>query len=232
MSVGEYIEGFKLVVDIVGVCQDWTEQEYEKLVKSAETAYAQQDYEKALSISTKLAHKSSKEKGKARFLYFSARCLVNLKRYENALQSCESAIQSSPDDELLQAIYALKARIQFGAKFWIQWLAATIIAGLLGLIGTAWLSGSQLDNASTGVVGVLSAGVLIGFAQWLLVRLRTHVGIAYLITSIAVVLVSSLIALMTFSVSPWLGLVAFMGGSIIFMTLSIGRLSKQVKVTA
>jgi hypothetical protein len=114
----------------------------------------------------------------------------------------------------------------------IQWLAATIIAGVAGLIGTALLSGSQLSNGSTGVMGILSAGVLIGFAQWILVRLRTHVGIAYLIASIAVVLVSSLIALMTFSVSPWLGLVAFMGCTMIFTALSIGRFSKQVEVTA
>ncbi|MDX2239683.1 MAG: hypothetical protein NW224_03265 [Leptolyngbyaceae cyanobacterium bins.302] len=136
---------------------------------------------------------------------------------------------SSPNEELLQDIFALKAKIKFGLGFWIQWFIATVVVGTISLFGTVGFLGEQYESSTAGFLGVLSMGISIGLAQWLLTRLRVRVGIWFLIGNVAAILVIFTISAILLAVNVWLGLLSLLGCMVIFTTLSIGRLVKQLE---
>jgi hypothetical protein len=116
-------------------------------------------------------------------------------------------------------------KADFGFGFWLQWLVATVIVGAISLFGTIRIFGT--DSSTSGIVGVLSISISIGFVQWWLIRLRTDVGILSLIVSMIIVLVSLILSMMLSTVNAWLSLSAFFGCTILFTNFSIGRLMKQ-----
>jgi tetratricopeptide (TPR) repeat protein len=223
------------VVKVVGktglkIAEKIHEVQVAQLCQSVDDSINQKDYEQALPILKQLIQKVPQQK--AYCFYEIARCLFKLKRYDEALQNCEFAIQSYPDEELLQDIYTLKTRIKFGTGFWIQWFVMTVFVGIISLFGTFGMIGNRVDQGASALWSMLAAATLVGFTQWLLVRMRTTVSIRYLIANIVAVLSSLAIAVMALSVNPWLGVSVFFGCTIIFMLFSVGRLAKQINAVA
>jgi tetratricopeptide (TPR) repeat protein len=210
--------------------QEQTTREHQQLWQSVANFLNQGDYEKALPLLQQLTQKFSYDK--ARSLYLSAWCYFKLHRRDEALQACESAIQSSPSEELLQDIFALKAKIKFGLGFWIQWLIVTVGVGAISLFGTVGFLGEQYESSTAGLLGVLSMGISIGLAQWLLTRLRVRVGIWSLIINVTSILVILTISAILLTVNVWLSLLSLLGCMVIFTTLSIGRSVKQLEELA
>lgn len=167
---------------------------------------------------------------KALSFYVSALCHFELHSYSQALIVCKVALEASPNEELLQKIYNLKAEIEsvqasFGFGFWIQWLITTIAVGAITLFGAIDFLG--VDSSTSGLLGGLSMGITIGFVQWLLIRLRTNAGILSLLVNMVIVLVILTLSMMLSTINIWLGLLTFLGCNMISTTWSIGRLVKQ-----
>lgn len=162
--------------------QEQVNLERQKLWQSVSNFLNQSNYEKALPLLQRLTQTAPDEK--ARSLYLSAWCYFKLRRSDEALQTCEAAIQASPNEELLQNIYTLKAKIKFGLGFWIQWLLATVVVGAISLFGTLGFLGNQYESGTAGLWGMLSMGISIGLVQWLLTRVRVRVGIESLLANV------------------------------------------------
>jgi hypothetical protein len=205
--------------------QEQANLERQQLWQSVSNFLNQGNYENALPLLQQLTQKAPDEK--ARSLYLSAWCYFKLRRSDEALQSCEAAIQASPNEELLQDIYTLKAKIKFGLSFWIQWLLATVVVGAISLFGTIGVLGEQYESGTAGLWGMLSMGISIGLIQWLLTRTRVRVSVESLLANVVGVLVILIISAILLSVNIWLGLLSFLGCMIVFTALSIGRLVKQ-----
>lgn len=206
--------------------QDQANQEYQKLRQPAFNFFDQGDYEKALPLFQQLTQKFPGDK--ARSLYLSAWCYFKLNRRDEALQACESAIQSCSDEKLIKEISILKAKIKFGFGFWIQWLVITVVVGIISLFGTAGFLGEQYNNSTAEFLEFLSMGISIGLAQWFLTRLRIRVGILSLIVNIVAILVIFTISGILFGVNVWLGLLSLIGCMVVFTTLSIVYLTQSV----
>ena len=239
MSLEEALELLEFIPDLIDVgktvhgwYQDWAqeqENQNKQLRQSVVDLLDKKEHEKALPVLQQLIQKAPQDK--AQFLYLSAWCYYKLRRRDEALQACETAIQISTNEKLTQDIYALKAKIKFGFGFWIQWLIATVVVGAVGFFGVVISFGNQSDSNTSVLVGLLTIGASVGFVQWLLVRVRTTTGILSLILNVVVVLVSLTLATMALSVSNWLGLLVLLGCTAIFTTLAIGRLTMQPKAT-
>jgi tetratricopeptide (TPR) repeat protein len=71
-------------------------------------------------------------------LILAAKCLFQLKNYEEASKYCSQAIkESSKDTEVVKAAKALRYQIglkNFGFGFWFQWLGAYIPEGIASLV--------------------------------------------------------------------------------------------------
>lgn len=232
-KVYEILDRLGVVDKVKNTYQDWSQQrkeetECQQLWESVFNLIGQQDYEQALSLLGQLAQKFPYNKALA--FYISALCYFELHNYSQALSACKAALEASPNEDLLQKISALKAAIEsvkanFGFGFWLQWLVATVIIGAISLFGTIGFLGTE--SSASGIVGVLSISVSVGFVQWLLIRLRTDVDIWSLIISMIIVLISLILFIMLSTVNIWLGFSAFFGCTILFTNFSIGRLMKQ-----
>jgi tetratricopeptide (TPR) repeat protein len=214
---------------IVKYIDDSHKEHLIQLRKSVDKLMRQKAYEEALLVLKQLIQKDPQQQ--EIYLYNSARCLSKLKRYDEALQNCEKVIQLSSDKKLLQKCYALKTQIKLGTGFWIQWLLTTVVLGIIGLFGTFAMIGDQMDQGSSFLWSVLATSVLTGFIQWLLIRIKTPVNIGYLVANIGSVLISFAASVMALIVNPWLGLLVFLGATVIFTVFSAGRLVKQMSIT-
>ena len=113
-------------------------------------------------------------------------------------------------EETIQQIRTLEAKEKFGFSFWFQWVGLTAVAGFVSLLGTTSILG-DVDSGTVGLYSLLSMTLSIGFAQWMLMRLRIGSGLKSLLITLLVILVSIVVAIMLFSINPWLGLTLFFG---------------------
>lgn len=222
------LEKLGVVDEVKNIYQEESQQR--KLWQSVINLLKQEDYKKALTLLEEMAQKFPRNQAPS--LYMSALCYFQLRNYGRALKACENALNASPNKKLLQDISALKAKIEsirsnFGFGFWLQWLVATVVVGAISFIGTIGLLGEQAASSSAGFLGVLSVGISIGLAQWMLVRMRISTGIGSLLINIVITLVLLMLSLMLLTVNVWLGLLAFVGCNMISTKWSIGRLQEQ-----
>lgn len=130
-------------------------------------------------------------------------------------------------EETIRQVRALEAKEKFGFSFWFQWVGITIVAGFTSLLGTNSILGG-LDSGTVGLYSLLSIVLSIGFAQWILMRFRTGIGIKFLLSSFLIILCSIVVAVTLFSVNPWLGLTVFFGLTGASTFLSIQRWSNPL----
>jgi hypothetical protein len=165
----------------------------------------------------------SKNKGKLEQLADS------VKQIRSSLSSSKMTLKE--DQEAIQQVRTLQFKAQFGFKFWLQWVFATIIIGVSSLVGVGSLAGGALDQGSAGLLLIICMSLSVGFVQWLLIRLRTSAGIGVLFLNVIVVLVSLLVAASLLSTNSWLSLAVFLSCTILFTVLSINRTLPKLVVT-
>lgn len=130
-------------------------------------------------------------------------------------------------EETIRQIRTLEAKEKFGFSFWFQWVGITAVAGFVSLLGTTSILG-DLDSGTVGLYSLLSMTLSIGFTQWMLIRLRIGSGLKSLLINLLVILVSIVVAIMLFSINPWLGLTLFFGLTGSFTFLSIKQWSNPL----
>lgn len=238
MALREHGETVQLaygVLDKLGVVDEvkniyQEESQQRKLWQSVINLLKQEDYKKTLILLEEITQKFPRNQAPS--LYMSALCYFQLRKYGRALQACEKALNASPNKKLLQDISALKVEIEairsnFGFGFWLQWLIATVIVGAVSFVGTIGLLGEQAASSSVVFLGILSVGISISLAQWLLMRMRISTGVGSLLINIVITLVLLILSLMLLTVNVWLGLLAFIGCNMISTKWSIGRMQQQ-----
>lgn len=142
----------------------------------------------------------------------------------------KSKMKLKEDQEAIHQVRTLQFKAQFGFKFWLQWVFATIIIGASSLIGVGSLAGGELDQGSAGLLSIICMSLAVGFAQWLLIRLRTITGIGVLFLNVIVVLVSLVVAASLLSTNGWLGLAVFLSCTSLFTVISINRALPKLAV--
>lgn len=113
-------------------------------------------------------------------------------------------------EETIQQVRALEAKEKFGLSVWFQWVGATTIAGLVGLLSTTSILGDPNSDV-VGLYSLLAMAISIGFAQWMLIRLRIGSGIKSLLLKFIVIFVSIVVSILLSSISSWLGFIIFFG---------------------
>ncbi|HEY9631579.1 MAG TPA: hypothetical protein V6C84_30170 [Coleofasciculaceae cyanobacterium] len=134
-------------------------------------------------------------------------------------------------EETIQQARALEAKEKFGLSFWLQWTGITTVAGFFSLLGTTSILG-DLGSSAVGLYSLLSMVLSIGFAQWMLMRVRTGSGIQSLLIKLLVVAVSVVISTVLLPINLWLSLVAFFGLTGIPTFLSAKQWSKPLPLIA
>lgn len=134
-------------------------------------------------------------------------------------------------EETIQQVRALEAKEKFGLSFWFQWVGATTIAGLVGLLSTTSLLG-DLNSDIVGLYSLLSMAIPIGLAQWMLMRFRIGSGIKLLLLKFIVIFVSIIVSILLSSISPWLGFLMFFGLTGASTFLSVKEWSNPLLLSA